>query len=201
MRKTPTNEMETAAWKLWYHYYTVRIPERCFYAPETIEFGGFSKSGDYDADTVSLDSSRLLKLPIVGIADHYALGNEVKIDKMIDAANMYSYILEHLEDWRDIMRDQYIAKCPPINDLMELDDLARHLHEHEPQFRAIEKARINQVKSIHASQWGWSSNALSIKKNSVIQANRQDEGYVNRTPYVSALDEIMQILNKAKSLN
>lgn len=121
-------EEETIAEKLFYKNFYVYVKNKAFYTAFELENVGFVSCGGVAEDTAYLNEYRLVKVPLVKMAEWNFNGESMKLYDLKEVTEMFHILDTHMQRWTQIAPFLNASQIPPIEDFEKLDALAALLY-------------------------------------------------------------------------
>ncbi|WP_257292808.1 hypothetical protein [Endozoicomonas sp. ONNA1] len=140
-------ETHSAAYKIFHYPFRCLIPNIDLVSDEEIEFFGSYTTGDVDRDyfMASLPQQRLIT--INDMVEYRKRGAVLQLANVNDAPRIYEIVKDHMDDWLNKTQRIGDSANPPMDDLVQLDELLRdlsplvRLNGHDP--KRPEKAKVD----------------------------------------------------------
>jgi hypothetical protein len=149
MKTPPEVDRKTAAYRLFHWKYQVRIPRSLMESSEYINNVGYHVSGDARVDAMQSTSVLVMNQTAAGIAILHSQGAPVDdflFLKKSDAADVYTDIQEHLQDWKRVTyQGIHPNDCPPIEDFRMFEAVAMALYR-TAKFYEPDEASGNELR-------------------------------------------------------
>lgn len=122
-------QQHTVAYKLFHYYFKCYIPQYCLYSEAYYKEMGIPTTQDRAIDRTLANNPVLSQVTIAQMAEHFANGATLQLEKPEESAKIYQLITAHLDDWQVISNDPLDTTEPPVEDLRKLDALATELYK------------------------------------------------------------------------
>lgn len=121
---------DNASVRIFSELFAIDIPRHFLFSEEYLDVYNPMKDQDGNFDQDAALRTTRIRLPVAGIVMHYVSGAEISFPVPKDTYTIYKLIIEHLNDWLNIVSTHFITTTPPIEDLRKMERLAEALHSY-----------------------------------------------------------------------
>lgn len=132
------NPNHSPAYKIFHYNFEVTIPAMYLYSPEYLKTFGLTSSGDKTIDEGQALAPTRAYLTIAAMAEYHDEGATIGLINPKDSVRIYTYIKQHLMDWRDVFRRDFNRRDVPSEDLRKLENLAKEIYKSARHFMTEE---------------------------------------------------------------
>lgn len=128
------NPNHSPAYKIFHYNFEVTIPTIYLYSPEYLKTFGLSSSGDKRVDEGQVMAPTRAHLTIAAMAEYHDEGASIGLINPEDSARIYTYISQHLRDWKDSVSRDINRRNAPTEDLRKLENFAKEVYKSARHF-------------------------------------------------------------------
>lgn len=127
-------EQQNTVWKIWNLRYHCRIPYIHTMSVDYLRHFGMPSVGIPEYDKEIANELIDTMLTIDKMVEYFKKGVTIRVVNKAKTKEIYEIIREHLVLWHDRMRYSLNNSGAPIDDLIDLDNLANALYPHAKKF-------------------------------------------------------------------
>lgn len=143
----------SVAYQLFHTLWNCSIPEMYLYDQKYLEQVGTISTGDRNVDRQQQLNRRDIRLSGAAMALYFDEGAPIRLADPKDAMHLYRLILEHLENWKQIIQTELNIGNPPIDDLKKFDNLAAALYPIANQFAEFKPHQRGIFEHLYNIGW------------------------------------------------
>ena len=135
----------SAAYLIFHHFYECLIPQFHLFSEEEIKMFGIPATGDPIIDKGNANRLSSARLTISQMAEIYSQGSSIVLQKPEESLEICEIIFQHLTDWMNHSQKGLGGLNPPIEELKQLEHLARDLESKAMHYANVEQTQINRA--------------------------------------------------------
>jgi len=140
----------TAAYRLFYRRYLVRIQRIHLISDDEINVVGIASTGDKQFDKDLLQEWIWTYMTPVVMVEMHLKGADLIIDDPKQSVEIYNTIVEHLSDWDKELKFSLNYNNPPTDDLIVFDEFAERLWHVAKHYVKQERETVSLFKALSA---------------------------------------------------